>query len=112
MKLRRIHLVWAAAATVLSGCETVPSSQVNVLPVTAKVSNASGKTVNSITYQRCGAQSDSWSPVSVGAIPAGSSATFDIPDACVNMQAFYADGKLAGTQSGVRRDFPFSWVIQ
>jgi len=81
------------------------------LPVEAKVSNLSGKTISSINYQPCGAGTG-WSPVGIGPIADGSGATFDIPDACVNLQAYYADGRLAGSQSGVKRDYPFSWVIR
>lgn len=110
--MRASHLAWLAAAVALSGCETPQSTQVQIKPVLAKVSNLSGKTISSITYQQCGASADSWSPVSVGSIPAGGEASFDIPAACVNLQAFYADGRQAGTQTGVRRDFPLSWVIR
>jgi hypothetical protein len=109
---RPSHLLWLATALSLSACETPQSTQVQIRPVLATVSNASGKTVSSITYQPCGASADAWSPVSVGAIPSGGEASFDIPDACVNLQAFYADGRQAGSQTGVRRDFPLSWVIR
>jgi hypothetical protein len=112
VNLRIGHLTLLAAALALSACETAPSTGVAVLPVMAKVSNVSGKTINSITYQPCDAGGDTWSPVPVGTIASGGSATFDIPASCVNLQAFYADGRLAGSQSGVRRDFPLSWVIR
>lgn len=105
----RIALVFALAG--LSACATVPTSDVTIKPVTATVSNLSGKTVSSINYQPCD-ETGSWLPLGVGPIASGNSATFDIPAPCVNLQAFYSDGRLAGSQSGVRRDFPFSWVIR
>lgn len=108
----RSRFALAAVATALYACETVPSSDLTLRPVTATVSNSSGKSITAITYQPCGDDSGSWMPISVGPIASGSSSTFDLPADCVNMQAFYADGKLAGSQTGVRRDFPFSWVIR
>jgi hypothetical protein len=105
-------ILLGVGAFALQGCETMPPSQVEVLPVQATVSNFSGKTIASINYQSCGAPADEWSPVAVGTIASGGTATFDLPAACVNLQAFYSDGKLAGSQSGVRREFPFSWVIR
>ena len=112
LNLKATHLAWLATSLLLSACDTTQSSHVQIRPVLATVSNVSGKTISSITYQPCGASADAWSPVSVGSIPSGGEASFDIPDACVNLQAFYADGRQAGSQTGVRRDFPLSWVIR
>jgi hypothetical protein len=107
-----LGLMLIVGAVALQGCETIPSSQIEVLPVQATVSNLSGKSISAINYQPCGAPSDEWSPVGVGYIANGATATFDLPAACVNLQAFYEDGKLAGSQSGIKREFPFSWVIR
>lgn len=110
MNLGGTRIVLVVAVAALSACATAPPD-VAIKPVTATVSNFSGKTINTINYQTCD-MTGSWLPVGVGSIASGTSATFDIPAPCVNLQAFYSDGKLAGTQSGVRRDFPFSWVIK
>ncbi|HUG23808.1 MAG TPA: hypothetical protein VMN83_14910 [Albitalea sp.] len=74
------------------------------------MSNNTGKALGSVHYQRCGG-ADSWSPVPRSALVPGASVTFTLPEACVNLNAYYADGKLAGQQRGIKREFPFNWVL-
>lgn len=94
----------------LSGCETADQGP-PIAAVTATVTNNTGKVVSRIMYQVCGSAPDSWSPITgIGPLGTGS-VTFTLPAACVNLNAYYADDKLAGSQRGVRRDFPFKWVI-
>lgn len=107
--------LWVAACGllgVLGGCATAPASQVAAAPVLATVSNASGRVVSGVSYQACDGDSESWSALDVRPIPSGSRVSFPIPAACVNMQAYYSDGRVAGSQNGIRRDFPFTWVIR
>lgn len=112
MELKRVGLTAVIAVVALAGCETVPTSQVEILPVEATVANRSGQTIASINYQPCDAPADGWSPIGIKPIPSGANAKFDLPAPCVNLQAFFANGKLAGSQSGIKREFPFSWVVR
>ena len=100
------QLLAALALTALAGCSSAP---VNVASPEATVANNTGKALGSVHYQRCGAEN--WSPLARSALPAGASVTFTLPEACVNLNAYYADGKLAGQQRGIKREFPFNWVL-
>lgn len=104
----------AALVLPLAACAsyTPPTRTINVAPVQAKVTNYSAKTVASIGYQSCDANSDVYTTIPVGPLAPNTYVEFDLPAPCVNMQALYADGKRAGLQTGVRREFPFSWVIR
>lgn len=94
----------------LAGCATT-TEYVAPLPVEATVSNYTGKTIARIDYQSCGDAAGTWSQLGVGPVASGGTATFQLPAPCVNMNAFYEDGRLAGTQTGVKRDFPFKWTL-
>ncbi|MDO9490195.1 MAG: hypothetical protein Q7J32_17625 [Sphingomonadaceae bacterium] len=94
----------------LAGCTTT-TEYVAPLPVEATVTNYTGKTIARIDYQSCGDAAGSWAQLGVGPVASGGTATFQLPTACVNMNAFYEDGRLAGSQTGVKRDFPFKWTL-
>lgn len=112
-KLVRIALVATIAATVplLAGCTTAAPSGVDAAPVSATVVNMTGRTIARINYQECGSAPDRWIALQIGPLPAGGRAQFPLPAACVNLVAIYEDGRPAGTQVGVRRDFPFQWTL-
>ncbi|WCT73814.1 hypothetical protein PQ455_00865 [Sphingomonas naphthae] len=99
-----------AAALNLSGCATTTAS-IPVAPVAATIANQTGKTIARVEYQACGAPAESWSPLALGAVGSGRALKFELPEACVNMTAYFEDGRVAGTQVGVRRDFPFTWTL-
>jgi hypothetical protein len=101
------QLLAALAVSALAGCSSTP---VNVASPEATVANNTGKALGSVNYQRCGG-ADSWSPVPRSALAPGATVTFTLPEACVNLNAYYADGKLAGQQRGIKREFPFNWVL-
>jgi len=94
----------------LAACTTT-TEYVAPLPVEATLTNYTGKTIARIDYQSCGDAAGSWSQLGIGAVASGATATFQLPTACVNMNAFYEDGRLAGSQTGVKRDFPFKWTL-
>jgi len=104
-------LAAVAGVLALGGCADMGPRGPEVLPVTATVSNYTGRPIARIDYQPCGAGEGSWQPLPIGTLPAGASAQFQLPAACVNLTAFYGDGKVAGQQTGVKRDFPFTWTI-
>lgn len=99
-----------AGLALLAGCATT-TDYVAPLPVEATISNYTGRTIARIDYQSCGDAAGVWSQLGVGPIAPGATATFQLPTACVNMNAFHDDGRLAGSQTGVKRDFPFKWTL-
>ena len=103
-------IILAGALATLAGCATT-TDYVAPLPVEATLTNYTGKTIARIDYQSCGDAAGSWAQLGVGPVAAGGTTTFQLPAACVNMNAFYEDGRLAGSQTGVKRDFPFKWTL-
>ena len=74
------------------------------------VVNKTGKALGSVQYQPCGANGE-WAPLAGSALAAGASLRLTLPAACTDLNAYYADGKLAGQQRGVKREFPFEWAL-
>jgi len=109
--MRTMLMVAAVAAFSLTSCATAPTTTVAIKPVAATVQNVSGKAITAINYQPCG-DASGWYPLPIGSLPSGVTKTVDLPSDCVNLQAFNADGRLAGSQSGVNRKYPFTWVIR
>jgi hypothetical protein len=46
------------------------------------------------------------------ALAQGGAARFELPADCVNFDALYADGRIAGSQRSIRNEFPFDWVLR
>lgn len=106
---RAAHVALAVPALLLAACAGAPEKV--VLPK-ATVFNQTGKAL-ALRYQACGSPADRWSAVPGGAeLAAGGTARFDLPAECVHFDAYYADGRLAGSQRSVRREFPFEWVLR
>jgi hypothetical protein len=99
-----------AALSLVAACSTT-TDYVAPLPVEATVTNYTGKTIARIDYQSCGDSADSWSPLAISPVAPGGSAQFQLPAPCVNMNAYYEDGRTAGSQTGVKREFPFKWTL-
>jgi hypothetical protein len=100
----------AAGLMALAGCAT-STNYVAPLPVEATITNYTGKSIARVEYQTCGSAPESWSALGMGAVPSGGSSKFDLPAPCVNLRALADDGRVVGTQTGVRRDFPFKWTV-
>jgi hypothetical protein len=62
-----------------------------------------------VQYQPCGGAR--WAALPNAALAPGRSVTLQLPESCVDLNAYYADGKLAGSQRGIKREFPFTWVL-
>jgi hypothetical protein len=100
-------------------CAVLPSlvlaacAQTVERPPAATVVNHSGKAIVELRQRRCGAVDEAWQVVADSSIGAGYGTTymFQLADDCADLDAFYGDGKLAGSQRGVIRRFPFRWVI-
>jgi hypothetical protein len=97
-----------AAALLLAGCA---NTAVRVLPPEATIVNSTGKPLRDIRYQACGANAGEWLALPQSTLAAGASIKQVLPASCVDMDAFYADGRLAGSQRGVKQEFPFRWVL-
>ena len=98
------------ALSLLGACATT-TEYVAPLPVEATLANFTGRTISRVEYQACGDSSGNWSPLSIGTVAPGGSVKFQLPADCVNMNAYNDNGKLAGSQTGVKRDFPFKWTL-
>jgi hypothetical protein len=95
------------AAAFLMGCASQP---IPVAMPEATIINKTGKALASVQYQACGGATG-WSALPGSALSPGGSMRVTLPAACTDLNAFYADGKLAGQQRGVKREFPFEWAL-
>jgi hypothetical protein len=96
----------------LAGCAAAPTQIANAnAPVAAQIVNQTGKAIARVEFQTCDAPADQWSALSVPTIGSGQYVQFQLPSSCANFRALDATGKVVGTQTGVRRDFPFRWTI-
>jgi hypothetical protein len=107
-KLRAQLAPCMVLAAWLGACASAPKP---VAPPQATVSNLTGKPV-SIRYQRCGGPAEPWLPLDHPALASGAMTRFVPPADCVNFDAFYPDGRLAGSQRSIRNEFPFEWVLR
>ena len=100
-------LALALASAILAGCASTP---VHVAMPEATVINKTGKALASVQFRRCGSEGD-WTALPGSALAAGASLRVMLPADCSDLNAYYADGKLAGQQRGVKREFPFEWAL-
>lgn len=95
--------------TVVAACATMPESTLP-LPVEATLVNLTGETLSRVEYRACGA--DSWGRLDLAPVAAGATVKFQLSERCVDFDAYYSSGKLAGSQRGVNRDYPFTWTLR
>jgi len=99
----------AVVGIVLTGCaDTRPTS----MGAEATITNQAKKTITRLAYEKCGASADGWAPLAAPAIRPNQTIKLDLPPGCIDLNAFYDDGKLAGSQRGISTNFPFSWELQ
>ncbi len=101
----------ALGSLMLLGACATTTEYVAPLPVEASLSNYTGRAITRVDYQACGDSAGNWSPLSIGSVAPGGTVKFQLPADCVNMNAYNDAGKLVGTQTGVKRDFPFKWTL-
>ncbi len=106
---RLTTLAAVATMTLLAACATEVPTQTTGADAT--VINRTGRAIVSISYQPCGAAANVWIPLQVSAIAPQASVPFRLPEPCTNLRAHYGDGQLAGMHSGVKWNFPFTWVL-
>lgn len=110
--MNRLKLTTLAAigmAALLAACATAPVTQTTGADAT--VVNRTGRAISSISYQACGDNPSTWATLSLPVIAPQATVPFRLPQPCINLRAYYADGQLAGMHTGVRWDFPFTWVL-
>ena len=93
----------------LSAC--APAAVIQLAPRITVVNKAS-MVVTELRYRPCGAALEIWQGLAV-AMPLhpGQAVVADFPLPCSDFSALYADGRTAGTQTGIKQQFPFRWDI-
>lgn len=107
MKTKLFALI--VLATVVVACATMPENTVP-LPVEATLVNLTGESLARVEYRACGA--GSWNRLDLAPVAAGATVKFQLSEQCVDLDAYYSSGKLAGSQRGVNRDYPFKWTLR
>ncbi len=97
-----------AVVGLIQGCAAPPPAMPD--PLTT-ILNSTGKALSEVRYQSCGNAGDEWQRVKDSALRPGGTLEFVLPADCVNLIALYEGGKVAGTQTGVKKSFPFRWVL-
>lgn len=105
--MRKI-LVVAGLATVLAACATQPK----VVDPKVQIENRTGKRIVQIMYRKCGLFTDEWSPLQDVALSHNEYVQIELPVDCADLQAVLAGGRVAGTQQGIKKQFPFKWVLE
>ena len=102
---------WAAATLaallLAGGCA---STRLPSEPPKAQIHNGTGKDIVGLRWRACGSQA--WLPLPVGTLASGRGTQVALPAPCVDLDAFWAEERLAGSQRNVRRDFPFTWLLR
>lgn len=95
-----------AMLLLVGGCA---STRLPPEPPKAQVHNGTGKDIVGIRWRACGSQA--WQPLNVS-LASGRGMQLALPAPCVDLDAFWAEERLAGSQRNVRRDFPFTWLLR
>lgn len=91
----------------LAACASTP---IEVAP-DALIFNRSQKQIRTISYRTCDSTDAAWMAIEGTAVAGGGVLRLALPAECVDLQAQAADGKIIGTQTGVKRQFPFRWQL-
>lgn len=107
--LRGLGLFWLFVA-MLAGCAAPPPQYAKPR---VSVLNRSGAMVAVIRYQSCDAGNDVWLAFDASGLAQGLTIYFEYPEgiSCLNFRAISSQGKVLGTQTGVRQNTPFNWVL-
>lgn len=111
-KIRALVVICVVGSVVgLSGCASAPPVQTNT-GIEGTISNHTKRSIVRVAYQECGQKPENWMPVSVAALAVNQRAAFRVSTTCADFDAFFDDGKLAGSQRGVQNKYPLEWVIE
>lgn len=89
-----------------TGCASAP---IEVQPE-AVVHNRQYTRVKTLAFRPCDT-TRAWVPIHGSSIASGASLRFELPKACVDLQAQSEDGKVLGTQYDIKRQYPFRWEL-
>lgn len=97
-----------ALAVAVTSCAPAP---VQLMPRITVV-NRANLAITELRYRPCDAPTEIWQTLQVTMpLAPGQAVLTDFPLPCSDFIAQYADGRTAGTQSGIKRQFPFRWDI-
>src|SRR6266568_2117581 len=84
-----------------------------LLDPTVHIENHTGRFVQQILYRECGKPVEEWLPLKSGlTLPSAYAVSVDLPVECADIQAVFADGKIAGTQQNINKKYPFRWTLR
>lgn len=89
-----------------TGCASGP---IEVQP-DAVVHNRQHIRIKTLVFRPC-ETTRPWTPIHGSSIASGASLRFELPKACVDLQAQSEDGRVLGTQYDVKRQYPFQWEL-
>lgn len=75
------------------------------------VVNRTSAPIATILYRPCNAGSATWQTLAIEPLPPGQSLVTEFPASCADYTAQFGNGRTAGSQSGVKQQFPFRWDI-
>lgn len=96
-------------ATIVAACAPAPEPTLP-LRIEATLVNLTGESLQRVEYRACGAAG--WNRLDLAPVPTGATVKFQLSEQCVDLDAYYSSGKLAGSQRGVNRDYPFKWTLR
>lgn len=93
----------------VGGCATKPK----LLDPSVHLENYTGRFIQQIVYRECGKPADEWLPLKNGlSLPSTYGVYVDLPVECADLQAIFADGRIAGTQQNINKKYPFRWTLR
>ena len=105
--MQRRHFLIFPPLLALAAC---PPAPIEIAP-DALIFNRSQKQIKAISYRPCDNADAGWTAIEGTTIAGGGVLQLALPAECVDLQAQTADGKIVGTQTGVKRQFPFRWQL-
>lgn len=97
----------AGLGLLLCGCAQAPVQ----LPPQVTVVNRTGAAIAEVRYRSCEHPTEVWQSLSEQALPPGKILVTRLPVDCADLSALFEGGRVAGTQTGVKRSFPLTWNI-
>lgn len=105
---RAAGLIGILTIIISAGC----ANPTQIIAPSAIIENRTGRNLSAINYRPCGIESTEWRPLTDKILPSYNHVNIDLPLDCVDLKAYFSDGKLAGTQQNIQRRFPFNWVLR
>lgn len=114
----RVVAAWLKNSSPLTGIAVayclVACAPVSVVQLAPRITvvNKANMVVTELRYRPCDAPVEIWQSLAVTMpLRSGQAVVADFPLPCSDFSALYADGRTAGTQTGIKQQFPFRWDI-